>query len=238
MAERPDPHRDLTDCRLCPRLVEWRERKATTERRASFANEDYWGRPVPALGDLDAGVLVVGLAPAAHGGNRTGRMFTGDRSGQWVFRALHRTGLATSPFDEDPDLALVDTRITAVCHCAPPDNKPLSVEVDTCTSTWLLPEMEVMSPKVVVCLGGLAWNRVLRMGVEHLGWEVPAPRPRFGHGAEVAVPGGPLVIGSYHPSQQNTFTGRLTEEMFDLVWQRAAEVSQRGGGAIPSGVIR
>jgi uracil-DNA glycosylase family 4 len=209
-------------------LVEWRERKATTERRPAFADHEYWGRPVPSLGGLGASILVVGLAPAAHGGNRTGRMFTGDRSGEWLFRALHRAGLATSADDEDPDLALVDTRVTAVCHCAPPENKPLSVEVDTCTGTWLIPEMEAMRAKVIVCLGGLAWNRVLRLGRAHLAWEVPTPRPRFGHGTEVPIRGGPLVIGSYHPSQQNTFTGRLTEAMFDRIWSRAAEAARCG----------
>ena len=229
-----DPHTGLVDCRRCPRLVEWRERKATTERRAAFADEEYWGRPVPSLGPLDAGVLIVGLAPAAHGGNRTGRMFTGDRSGQWLFKALHKAGMATSPSDEDPALELIDTRITAVCHCAPPDNKPLTSEIDTCTATWLVPEMQVVPARVVVCLGGLSWNRVLRLGAERLGWVVPVPRPRFGHGVEVAVPGGPLVIGSYHPSQQNTFTGRLTEAMFDSIWERAARFSQTNRGAIPS----
>ena len=219
-----DPHRGLIDCRLCPRLVEWRERKATTERRAAFADQEYWGRPVPSLGALDAPILIVGLAPAAHGGNRTGRMFTGDRSGEWLFRALHRAGLATSASDEAPDLALTGARISAICHCAPPDNKPLTSEVDTCTTTWLAPELRAMDIEVVVCLGGMSWNRVMRLA-SHLGWGVPTPRPRFGHGAEVATPGGPLVIGSYHPSQQNTFTGRLTEQMFDRVWARAVEVA-------------
>ena len=218
-----NPHEGLIDCRLCPRLVEWRERKATAEKRAAFEHEDYWGRPVPALGSLTAPMLIVGLAPAAHGGNRTGRMFTGDRSGEWVFRALHRHGLATTPDHEAEDLGLVRARITAICHCAPPDNKPLGVEVDTCTTTWLVPEMQAMNPRVVVCLGGLAWNRVLRLGVTRLGWAIPRPRPRFGHGAEVEVPAGPLLLGSYHPSQQNTFTGRLTETMFDKTWARAVQ---------------
>lgn len=221
-----DPHRGLIDCRRCPRLVEWRERKATTEKRAAFAHQEYWGRPVPSFGALDATILIVGLAPAAHGGNRTGRMFTGDRSGEWVYRALHRQGLATSPWDEDPELRLVDTRMTAVCHCAPPDNKPLTSEVDMCTGTWLVPELEAMDARVIVCLGGLAWSRLLRLGVEQFGWELGRPRPRFGHGIELVVPGGPLVLASYHPSQQNTFTGRLTEEMFDRVWARAVEAAR------------
>ncbi|HEX2152896.1 MAG TPA: uracil-DNA glycosylase [Acidimicrobiia bacterium] len=216
-------HDGLIDCRLCPRLVEWRERKATVERRAAFADEQYWGRPVPAFGPIHAPILVVGLAPAAHGANRTGRMFTGDRSGVWVYRALHRAGLATSADDLDPRLRLVAARITAVCHCAPPDNKPTTTELDTCVTTWLVPEVEAMSPKVVVCLGGMAWNRVMRSAPEW-GWEVPRPRPRFAHGMEVALAEGPIVLASYHPSQQNTFTGRLTEEMFDRIWHRAAEL--------------
>jgi uracil-DNA glycosylase len=206
--------------------VEWRERKATTERRAAFADEEYWGRPVPSFGPLEAPILIVGLAPAAHGANRTGRMFTGDRSGEWLYRALYRAGLATSPDHEDPALELIGCRITAVCHCAPPDNRPTPEEVTTCVDTWLVPEVAAVAPRVVVTLGGLAWNRVLRAGPEW-GWEVPRPRPRFGHGAEVAIPGGPVVLGTYHPSQQNTFTGKLTEAMFDRIWARA--VSIQGG---------
>lgn len=217
-------HRGLTECRRCPRLVEWRERKATTERRAAFADEEYWGRPVPSFGPDDASILIVGLAPAAHGANRTGRMFTGDRSGEWLYRALHRAGLATSPDDLDPDLALRDTRITAVCHCAPPDNRPTPEEVTTCVDTWLVPEMAAVKPRVVVALGGLAWNRLLRAGPSW-GWEVPRPRPRFAHGAEVDVVGGPWMLASYHPSQQNTFTGKLTEGMFDAVWERAVHLT-------------
>jgi uracil-DNA glycosylase len=222
-------HQGLIDCRLCPRLVEWRERKATTERRAAFADEAYWGRPVPSFGPIDAPILIVGLAPAAHGANRTGRMFTGDRSGEWLYRALHRAGLATSPDHEDPDLELVGCRITAVCHCAPPDNRPTPEEVTTCVDTWLVPEVAAVAPRVVVALGGLAWNRVLRAGPEW-GWEVPRPRPRFGHGAEVALPGGPVVLGTYHPSQQNTFTGKLTRDMFDKIWKRAVLIQ---GGTTP-----
>ncbi|MFP3914923.1 MAG: uracil-DNA glycosylase [Actinomycetota bacterium] len=211
----------LTECRLCPRLVEWRERKATVEKRAAFAEEAYWGRPVPSFGPAEASVLIVGLAPAAHGANRTGRMFTGDRSGEWLYRALHRAGLATSGDHLDPDLELVDTRITAICHCAPPDNRPTAGEVDTCVTTWLVPEVEEVAPGVVVCLGGMAWNRVLR-AAPAWGWEVPRPRPRFGHGTEVRLGEGPQLLASYHPSQQNTFTGKLTEGMLDSVFRRAA----------------
>lgn len=217
-------HEGLVDCRRCPRLVEWRERKATVEKRSSFVDEDYWGRPVPSLGDPAAPILIVGLAPAAHGANRTGRMFTGDRSGEWLYRALHRAGLASSGDHEDPHLQLVDSRITAVCHCAPPDNRPAPDELDRCIETWLVPEIDVVDPKVVVCLGGVSWNRVLRAG-PRWGWAVPRPRPAFGHGAEVDLDGGPWLLGSYHPSQQNTFTGKLTEGMFDLVWERAAKLA-------------
>lgn len=217
-------HDGLTDCRRCPRLVEWRERKATVERRPSFAGEEYWGRPVPSLGSDRAPILIVGLAPAAHGANRTGRMFTGDRSGEWLYQALHRVGLATSPGHEDPDLALTGARVTAVCHCAPPDNRPAPDELDRCIDTWLLPEMAAVRPRVVVCLGGVAWNRVLRAGPEW-GWSIPRPRPRFAHGAELSVDQGPHLLASYHPSQQNTFTGRLTEDMFDEVWERAVRLA-------------
>lgn len=216
-------HRGLTDCRLCPRLVEWRTRKATTEKRAAFAGDHYWARPVPSLGPASASLLVVGLAPAAHGANRTGRMFTGDRSGEWLFRALHRAGFASSPDHLDPTLELVDARITAVCHCAPPENRPTTLEVSNCVGTWLHPEMRAVAPKVIVALGGLAWGVTLRLGKE-MGWSVPRPRPRFGHGVETSTEPGPLAIGSYHPSQQNTFTGRLTRPMFDAVWDRAATV--------------
>lgn len=219
-------HTGLTECRLCPRLVEWRERKATTDKRAAFLHEQYWGRPVPSLGPADAPILIVGLAPAAHGANRTGRMFTGDRSGEWLYRALHRAGLASSPDHLDPGLTLVGARITAVCHCAPPDNKPTSGEVETCVSTWLVPEVAAVAPRVVVCLGGLAWQRVLRAGPAW-GWTVPRPRPRFGHGTEVMLPEGPLLLASYHPSQQNTFTGRLTPEMLDSVFDRAVQSTDR-----------
>lgn len=219
-----NPHAGLVDCRRCPRLVEWRERKATTEKRAEFAGEPYWGRPVPSLGAVDAPMLIVGLAPAAHGANRTGRMFTGDRSGEWLFAALHRAGFATSGHHDDPNLALNGVRITAVCHCAPPDNRPTAAEVNECGWTWLAPEVKSMNPKVVICLGGLSWNTTLRVGADVLGWEVARPRPKFGHLAEVDIPNGPVVVGSYHPSQHNTFSGRLTREMFDTVWRRAASI--------------
>ena len=206
---------EVVSCRACPRLVAWRERLAA-EKRASFAGEEYWGRPVPGFGDPAASLLVVGLAPAAHGGNRTGRVFTGDRSGDWVFRALHKAGYANQPTSvhADDGLALIGAYVAAVVRCAPPDNKPTPLERDTCVG-YLRREMdELASVAVVVALGGFAYEAVARLvGVR--------PRPHFGHGVEVAVAGGPSVVCSYHPSQQNTFTRRLTEPMFDAVFARA-----------------
>ena len=206
--------------------MEWRERVAR-EKRAAFADEEYWGRPVPAFGDPDARVLVVGLAPAAHGANRTGRMFTGDRSGDWLFRALHRAGFASQPTSTRPGdgLELTDVFITASVRCAPPDNKPLPSERRNCREylekeLGLLPRM-----RVVVALGGYAWSHALRV-LKDAGFDVPSPRPPFGHGAEVDVGRGLRLVGSYHPSQQNTFTGTLTEEMFDAVWRRAREIAE------------
>ena len=214
----------LVGCRECPRLVEWRERVAI-EKRAAYADDEYWGKPVPSFGDPTARILIVGLAPAAHGANRTGRMFTGDRSGDWLFGSLHRTGFANQPGSthRGDGLALTDVWITAMNHCAPPANKPTSVEKATCR-VWLEEEFDLLLPhlKVVVCLGGFAWNATLRLMAD-LGHEVPRPRPRFGHGAEVRV-GPRTVVGSYHPSQQNTFTGRLTEPMLDAVFARAGSL--------------
>jgi uracil-DNA glycosylase family 4 len=202
-------------CRACHRLVAWREQVAA-EKRASFASEDYWGRPVPGFGDPNATLLVVGLAPAAHGGNRTGRVFTGDRSGDWVFRALHRAGWANQPTSVHAadGLRLTGAYVAAVVRCAPPDNKPTTVERDTCID-YLRREMAVLpSVRVVVALGGFAYDAVARLaGLRR--------RPPFGHGVEVDLPDGPVVVCSYHPSQQNTFTRRLTEEMFDAVFARA-----------------
>lgn len=218
-------NRVVVDCRACPRLVAWRERVAR-EKRASFKDETYWGRPVPAFGDPEARLLILGLAPAAHGANRTGRMFTGDRSGEWLFRALHRAGFASRSRSRsrDDDLVLRDAWLTAAVHCAPPDNKPTPAERKACRG-YLERELEILLPrlKAVVTLGGFAWNQLFRTaGI--LGLPVPRPRPPFGHGAEAALTsevGAPTVLGSYHPSQQNTFTGRLTEDMFDTVWDRA-----------------
>jgi len=227
-------NREIVGCRACPRLVEWRERVAQ-ERRAAFRDETYWGRPVPSFGDPQARILIVGLAPAAHGANRTGRMFTGDRSGEWLFRALHRAGFASTPLAEarDDGLTLMGAWLTAAVRCAPPDNKPTPEERRRCQS-YLERELTILRPQLrgIVALGGVAWTQLYRAAVA-LGLPVPRPRPRFGHRAEAtlldaasAPAGGNVpIIGSYHPSQQNTFTGRLTEPMFDSVWRRARELA-------------
>lgn len=197
----------VVDCRRCPRLVAWREQVAA-ERRRAFVADDYWGRPVPDFGDPEATRLIVGLAPAAHGANRTGRMFTGDRSGDWLFRALHRAGVANQPTSEraDDGLRLRGVLITAVAHCAPPDNKPTLDEIANCRP-YLLERLGDREWKSILCLGSIAWSQVLQqLGVK--------PRPGFAHGVAVVV-GATTVVGSYHPSQQNTFTGRLTEQMLD-----------------------
>jgi uracil-DNA glycosylase family 4 len=211
--------RRVTSCRRCPRLVEWRERVAR-EKRAAFRDEDYWGRPVPGFGDPDARVYVFGLAPAAHGGNRTGRVFTGDRSGDWLFASLHRTGFANQPTSvhADDGLRLEGAFIAAAVRCAPPANKPLPEERDNCLP-YAAEELELIQPRVIVCLGGFAWDAACRLyGLR--------PRPRFGHGAEHPIEGGPVLLGTYHPSQQNTFTGRLTEPMLDAVLVRARELAE------------
>jgi uracil-DNA glycosylase family 4 len=206
----------IVECRRCPRLVEWRERVAR-EKRASFAGEDYWGRPAPGFGDPDARVYVLGLAPAAHGANRTGRVFTGDRSGDWLFASMYRTGFANQPHSvsRDDGLELHDAFVAAAVRCAPPANKPLPEERDNCLP-YAREELDLMpSVRVIVCLGAFAWDAACRLyGIR--------PRPRFGHGAESPVEEGPILLGCFHPSQQNTFTGKLTEPMIDSVFQRAS----------------
>jgi uracil-DNA glycosylase len=215
-------HQELVSCRRCPRLVEWRERVAR-EKRAAFRDQTYWGRPVPGFGDPAARLLVLGLAPAAHGGNRTGRVFTGDRSGDWLFGSLHRTGFANQPHSvtRDDGLELRDCYVTAPVKCAPPDNKPLPVERANC-APWLDGELVLLpTVRVVVALGAYAWDAALR----HLG--PVRPKPRFGHGAETSLPERRTLLGSYHVSQQNTNTGRLTEAMLDGVFWRARKLVER-----------
>jgi uracil-DNA glycosylase len=212
-------------CRACPRLVAWREQVAA-ERRRSFATEQYWGRPVAGWGAEQPSVIIAGLAPAAHGGNRTGRVFTGDRSGDVLFASLWRVGLATAPTSvhAGDGQALIGARMIAAVRCAPPDNKPSIAERDTC-EPWLSAEFGFVLPstRVIVCLGHYAWQAVWRE-LGRVGLAVPRPRPTFGHGAETAV-GGLLIMGCYHPSQQNTFTGRVTEQMLDDVFRRAKAVA-------------
>jgi uracil-DNA glycosylase len=210
----------IVNCFACPRLVAWREQVAH-DKRASFAHEDYWGRPVPGFGDPNATLLIVGLAPAAHGGNRTGRVFTGDRSGDWLFGALHRAGYANQPtsVSNDDGLELFGAYIAAAVRCAPPANKPTPAERDRCLP-YLVREWALLTNvKVVVVLGQFAYQVVA--GLTGL-----RARPRFGHGVETPLPDGKTLICSYHPSQQNTFTGKLTEEMFDAVFARARQVTK------------
>jgi uracil-DNA glycosylase len=214
---------EIVGCRACPRLVAWREEVARV-KRAAFAGETYWGRPVPGFGDPDATVLVLGLAPAAHGGNRTGRVFTGDRSADWLYGSLHRVGMANQAesVSIDDGLALNGCWVTAAVRCAPPANKPTPAERDTCLP-YAVRELELLSGvRVIVCLGAFAWDAALRILAAGSS-TVPRPRPKFGHGAEVTV-GDKVLLGCYHPSQQNTFTGKLTRPMIDDVMRRAREL--------------
>jgi uracil-DNA glycosylase family 4 len=220
-------------CRACPRLVSWREDVAIT-RRKSFRDERYWGRPVPGWGDPAPGILIVGLAPAAHGGNRTGRIFTGDRSGDFLFASLYRCGIAALPTSvaAGDGQRLTGARMAAAVRCAPPGNQPTPAERDAC-APWLAAELALVAGtlRVIVCLGGFAWQ-ALWPALESAGFSPPRPRPRFAHGGEAeltAARGGNsvLLLGCYHPSQQNTFTGRLTAEMLDAIFRRAAHVATR-----------
>lgn len=217
--------REVVVCRKCPRLVQWREQVAR-EKRSAFRDWDYWGRPLPGFGDPQAELLVVGLAPAAHGGNRTGRIFTGDRSGDWLFRALYRAGYGNQPssIHRDDGLRLTGAYVAAAVRCAPPANRPTIRERDNCMP-YLVRELKLLANlRVIVPLGGFAYNVVaLSTGLRG--------RPPFGHGVEAALPDGRIVLCSYHPSQRNTFTGMLTEEMFDGIFRRARELAraERGG---------
>jgi len=221
---------EIEGCRACPRLVEWREQVAREKRRA-FADQEYWGRPVAGFGDPAAPIVVLGLAPAAHGANRTGRIFTGDRSGDFLFASMWRTGLANQPTSvaRDDHLRLTDAWITAAVRCAPPANQPTPAERDTCLP-WSVAELGLLAPtRVVVCLGGFAWDAALRL---RRAMELPAPRPkpRFGHDVlwEPGALGGPALLGCFHPSQQNTFTGKLTEPMIDAVFEHAKRLAFGG----------
>jgi uracil-DNA glycosylase len=220
----------ISVCRACDRLVRWREDVAAVKRRA-FEAEPYWGRPVPGWGSSKPRLVIIGLAPAAHGGNRTGRIFTGDRSGDWLFASLHRTGWAAGPTSvhAGDGQRLIECRMVATVRCAPPDNRPAAQERDTC-APWLHEELAMTAPsmQVAICLGSYAWSAAVR-ALRTIGYAVPRPQPRFGHAAEVVVSGPShdlLVLGSYHPSQQNTFTGKLTGPMLDAVFARANEWSQ------------
>jgi uracil-DNA glycosylase family 4 len=217
---------EVVNCRACPRLVAWREQVAR-EKRAAFAGETYWGRPIPGFGDAAARVLILGLAPAAHGANRTGRVFTGDRSGDFLFASMHRTGFANQPTSRHPGdgLALRDAWITAAVRCAPPANKPTPLERDTCLPFAARELAALTEVRVVVCLGAFAWDAALRL-LAGTGVELPRPRPRFGHLAEARLAGAPPLLGCFHPSQQNTFTGRLVPGMIDAVFLRARELSE------------
>jgi uracil-DNA glycosylase family 4 len=234
----PDLDAAVSNCFTCPRLVSWRGQVAVT-RRAAFRDQEYWGRPVPGFGRADARIAILGLAPAAHGGNRTGRIFTGDRSGDVLFAALHRAGLANQPTSvaSDDGLALRDTRIFAAVRCAPPDNKPTPAERDTC-APWLHREVELVKPtlRVVVALGAFAWAAWWPVLRQVYGVRPPSPRPAFGHGAHWSGTGvrertevvAPQLLGCYHVSQQNTFTGRLTPAMLDDVFAQAKHLAGLG----------
>jgi len=215
----------ITKCTLCPRLVEWREEVAVTKRK-SYENEKYWGKPVPGFGPDNAELLILGLAPGAHGANRTGRVFTGDSSGDWLYRALHKAGLAKLPTSENKNdgQELFKTRILCAVRCAPPDNKPNNDERDNC-APYFRKELELLEPtaKSMLVLGNFAWT-ALFVQLQEMGYQIPKPRPKFGHGVVVNLhsPAGKSlrIVGSYHPSQQNTFTGKLTEKMLDTVIKR------------------
>lgn len=218
--------RDVVRCRACPRLVRWREEVARTRRRA-YRAEEYWGRPVPGFGDPGARIALVGLAPGAHGANRTGRMFTGDGTGDFLYAALHRARLASAPVavSADDGLVLADVFLTNACRCAPPENRPSPAELVRC-APFLERELEALPrARVLVALGAVAWKASLGV-LARRGHRLPRPAPRFAHGAELVLPGAPGLIATYHPSRQNTNTGRLTPAMLDAVLARAAALAR------------
>ncbi|HJS06451.1 MAG TPA: uracil-DNA glycosylase [Pirellulales bacterium] len=212
-------NKQIIACDRCPRLLA-HCRQIAKEKRRAFADCDYWGRPVENFGDPQAHFLIVGLAPAAHGANRTGRMFTGDRSGEWLYRALYKAGFASRPASSsrDDDLRLIDCAITATCHCAPPDNKPTTEEIIAC-QPWLTATFDIVPARVYLALGQIAWQTIVAES-RRRGW-IARTGPKFGHAAIAPLGGDRWLLGSYHPSQQNTFTGKLTEAMFDAVFQHA-----------------
>jgi len=214
-------NQQIISCRKCPRLVEWREEVARVKRKA-YLDQDYWGKPVPGFGDPQARILVVGLAPGAHGSNRTGRQFTGDASGKFLFPALHRAGFANQAAAESRSdgLLLKDIYITASGRCAPPDNKPSLEELNNC-QPFLARELKILHPKVIVCLGRIAFERVLKI------YAARNSVNKFSHGASYQLEHGAWVLGSYHPSQQNTSTGKLTAKMFDAIWLKAKQLAAR-----------
>ncbi len=218
-------NRKIVDCDRCPRLREHCEHVAETKRRA-YADFEYWGQPVPNFGDPKARLLIVGLAPGAHGANRTGRMFTGDRSGDWLFRALHKAGFAnqSESINTEDGLELENSAITAICHCAPPQNKPTTEEVEQCRD-WLVETCDQLPVQVYLALGQIAWKGILDE-IYRRKW-LDGRRPKFSHGAKVALSDSRWLLGSYHPSQQNTFTGRLTEAMLDCVFETAKQLAER-----------
>jgi uracil-DNA glycosylase family 4 len=215
-------NREIIACEKCPRLRTYC-RQVAEEKKKAFQDWTYWGRPVPNFGDPRARLVIVGLAPAAHGANRTGRMFTGDRSGDWLYRALHKAGFANQPeaINRDDGLRLIDCAISATCHCAPPDNKPTVEEIANCR-TWLEQTIDQLPVRVIVALGQIGWQAAL-VQARRLGWHA-GTLPKFGHGARAPLDSGMTLLGSYHPSQQNTFTGKLTEPMFDAVFAVAKEL--------------
>lgn len=215
-------NKDIETCALCPRLRQYCQKVAAEKKRA-HVDETYWGRPVPNFGDDTGRLLIVGLAPAAHGGNRTGRMFTGDRSGLWLYRAIHRAGFSNQPTSDSVSdgLKLKDCLITAIVHCAPPDNKPTPDEIKTC-HPYLVRTLAMTQPQVIIALGNMAWTGVVEEAKVRGAWK--GARPKFAHGAKFTLLDGTVLLGSYHPSQQNTFTGKLTEPMFDAVFSEARNI--------------